>query len=48
MVGTGNYKVYEADISSTASVFADNPSAIMYSAPENDPVGVRLDYFYFA
>lgn len=48
LLGNGNYKLYELDMTSIASFFKDDPRIILYSANTNiEEIDVSLDYFYF-
>lgn len=48
LVGTGEYKLYELDMSSIINGLKDNPSLIFYSSTSNtEEIDVSLDYFYF-
>lgn len=46
--GTGQYKLYELDMTPISSFFKDDPRIILYSASTNTgDIDVSLDYFFF-
>lgn len=48
LVGTGNYKLYEIDLSTIANYYKDIPTMILYSSSQNtEDIDVSLDYFFF-
>ena len=48
LLGTGNYKLYELDMTPISAFFKDDPKIILYSANTNtEEIDVSLDYFYF-
>ena len=48
LLGTGNYKIYELDMTSISGFLKDDPKLIFYSSNKNtEDINVLLDYFYF-
>lgn len=46
--GTGQYKLYELDMTPISAFFKDDPRIILYSASTNtQDIDVSLDYFFF-